>query len=137
MSADDRLRIHPKERLSGDVQHVDLSAAASRLRAEPHAATHGHRQVALVRHGPVSVLLFVFDPGGELKEHRTDGEVTIQVLTGELKVTFDEGSAVIGRGELLSLRPGQAHAVRAVEASEMLLTITQRESESPPSPLIK
>lgn len=131
MSADDRLRVHPKERLSGGVQHVDLADAATRLRAEPHAATNGHRQVAIVRHGPFSILLFVFERGGVLKEHRTDGEVTIQVLAGELEVMVGTGAAVIGRGELLSLPPGQSHSVRAMDASEMLLTICHRASESP------
>jgi len=123
MSTDDRLRVHPKERLSGAVQHVNLAEAVAALRAEPHEATNGHRQVALVRHGPFSLLLFVFEQGAELKEHRTEGEVTIQVLAGELAVTVDSDSVVLRRGELLSLEPGQSHAVRAVEASEMLLTI--------------
>lgn len=129
MSADERLRIHPRERLSGAVQQVNLADAAAKLRAEPHPATNGHRQVALVRHGPVSMLLFVFERDGLLKEHRTDGEVTIHVLAGELEITFGAGSAVLGRGELLSLEPGQPHSVRAVQESEMLLTICHRASE--------
>jgi quercetin dioxygenase-like cupin family protein len=136
MNTDDRLRVHPSVRLAGAVQQVDLIEAAKRLRAEPHAATHGHRQIAIVRHGPVSIMLFVFDRGGTLKEHATEGEVTIHVLDGELEITLGAEVAVLGRGELVSFAPGQPHSVRAVVESEMLLTVCQASSRShvPPGP---
>lgn len=123
MTQTERLREHPKDRLADPVQRVSLADAAARLRAEPHEAVSGHRQVALVRHGPVSMILFVFDRDGFLKEHSTDGEVTIHVLSGRLAVTTPTGEERLGAGELLSLAPGQSHAVRAMEPSEMLLTV--------------
>ncbi len=123
MTKADRLRTHPKDRLNDAVQRISLTEAAARLRAEPHEAVAGHRQVALVRHGPVSLILFAFDRDGVLKEHSTDGEVTIHVLGGQLSVTTTGGEVLLGRGELLSLAPGQAHSVRALESSEMLLTV--------------
>ncbi len=123
MSTDDRLRIHPHERLAGSVQHVDLGDAAARLRVEPHVARDGHRQVAIAKHGPLSLLLFVFEPEGLLKRHRTEGEVTIHVLAGALEVSVDAGPVLVRRGELLAIAAGASHSVRAVEASEMLLTV--------------
>ena len=123
MTKTERLREHPKDRLADPVQRISLPDAAARLRAEPHEAVAGHRQVALVRHGPVSLILFVFDQDGLLKEHSTDGEVTIHVLSGRLAVTTPTGEERLGAGELLSLAPGQSHAVRAMEPSEMLLTV--------------
>lgn len=131
MTADDRLREHPVERLAPPVQRIDLAAAVRQLRAEAHASTAGHRQVALVRRGPVSLILFVFEPGGLLKEHRTEGEVTIQVLAGRLAVTAGAETVDLGAGELVSLAPGQAHAVRAQEAGEMLLTVCRVPREPP------
>ncbi len=129
MSLDDRLRTPPRERLAGLVQHVNLGEAAATLRAEPHAAVSGHRQLALVRHGPLSLILFAFDADGSLKEHRTEGEVTIHVLRGRLAVTVDDDEFTLGGGELLSLAPGQPHAVRALEASDMLLSICRDPGE--------
>ena len=123
MSTDARLRTHPKERLASLVQAVDLTEAAERLRAEPHAAVDGHRQLAVVRHGPVSLILFVFEADGFMKEHQAEGEVIIQVLAGRLAVTAGGEAATVGKGELVSLAPGQPHALRALEPSEMLLTI--------------
>ena len=125
MSTDDRLRAHPKERLAAPVQRIDLQQSAALLRAEPHPPHAGHRQVALVRRGPFSLILFLFETGGVLKEHRTEGEVTIHVLSGRLEVTAAGDGHQVGAGGVIALAPGEAHAVRALEASEMLLTVCQ------------
>jgi quercetin dioxygenase-like cupin family protein len=126
MSADDRLRTHPSDRLATAVQRVDLAAAAATLRAEPHAPVAGHRQLAVVRHGPVSMILFAFEKDGHLKEHDADGEVIIHVLKGRLTVTLATEEVTLGAGQLLALAPGQRHAVSAAEASDMLLCIARQ-----------
>ena len=123
MSPDDRLREPPRERLGAAVQRIALAEAAAKLRAEPHASVGGHRQVALVKHGSLSVVLFAFERGGGLKDHRATGEVTIHVLTGRLEIPLATGPVTLGAGELLALAPGETHAVRALEPSEMLLTV--------------
>ena len=132
MSPEDRLRPHPRERLAAAVGRIDLAEETARLRAEPHPGTRGHRQLALVRRGPVSLILFVFDAGGLLTEHRTEGEVTIHALAGRLAVDTGGGVLEIGPGEIVSLAPGETHSVRAVEESEMLLTVCRTPAEQQP-----
>lgn len=119
----ERLRPHPEDRLASPVQVVDLAAAAAELRAEPHAAVSGHRQIAVVRHGPVTIIQFAFNEGGLLKEHRAEGVVTIQVLSGRLQVVVEEESRQVGPEELMALAPGVPHSVLALEASDLLLTV--------------
>ena len=119
----ERLRPHPEDRLAAPVQVVDLAAAAAELRAEAHAAVAGHRQIAVVRHGPVTIIQFVFDEGGLLKQHRADGVVTIHVLEGRLKVIVDEEAREISRDEIMALAPGVLHSVLALAPSDMLLTV--------------
>ena len=119
----ERLRPHPEDRLASPVQVVDLAAAAAELRAEPHAPVAGHRQIAVVRHGPVTIIQFVFDEGGLLKQHRADGVVTIHVLEGRLKVIVEDEAREIGRDEIMALAPGVMHSVLALTPSDMLLTV--------------
>lgn len=123
MSLTDRLRPHPEDRLASAVQVVSLAATAAQLRAELHAPVAGHRQIAVFRHGPVTMLQFVFEAGGLLKEHQADGVVTIHTLSGRLMVIADEEPHELGPGELVALAPAVPHSVRAIEASEMLLTV--------------
>jgi quercetin dioxygenase-like cupin family protein len=119
----ERLRPHPEDRLAAPVQVVDLAAAALELRAEPHASVAGHRQIAVIRHGPATVILLVFETDGLLKEHSAEGVVTIHVLRGGLQVVADEEARVVASGELMALAPGVPYSVRALAPSEMLLTV--------------
>ena len=83
---------------------------------------HSHERLAV---------LFVFEADGFIPEHRTDGEVTIHVLAGCLEVTVDGDVLPLGRGGLVTLAPKQAHAVRATEASDMLLTVCRIPAAAP------
>jgi quercetin dioxygenase-like cupin family protein len=127
----ERLRQHPEDRLASPVQVVDLAAAAAGLKAEAHASVSGHRQIAVVRHGPVTIIQFVFDEGGLLKEHRAEGVVTIHVLSGRLQVVVDEESRAVGAGELMALAPGVPHSLLALAPSEMLLTVHRLPADTP------
>lgn len=120
-----RLRAHPKERLGAPVQFVDVVDAAAKLRAEPHAGVAGHRQLALVRHGPLSLILFVFEKDGFLKEHQANGEVIIQVLAGRLSIAVGADEYTLGPGTFLSVAPGLRHSVKALDDSDMLLTVSR------------
>jgi quercetin dioxygenase-like cupin family protein len=77
----------------------------------------------VVRHGPVTIIQFVFDEGGLLKQHRADGVVTIHVLEGRLQVIADDEAREIGRDEIMALAPGVMHSVLALAPSDMLLTV--------------
>jgi quercetin dioxygenase-like cupin family protein len=123
MPSSERLRQHPQDRLAAPAQLVDLAAAAIQLEAEPHDAIAGHRQIAVFRHGPVTALLFVFQPEGLLKEHQAPGVVTVHCLAGRLVVTADDSDVELAAGQLLALAPGLKHSVRARVASRMLVTV--------------
>ncbi len=125
MSPAERLRPHPEERFAEPVQLLDLQAAAARLRAEPHDAIRGHRQIALFRSGPVTLVLFTLEAGGHLTEHRADGVVTIHLLGGKIDVGFEGGLHQLSPGQVVALAPGVLHEVRAHAPSEMLLSVHQ------------
>jgi quercetin dioxygenase-like cupin family protein len=119
----DRTRTHPTERFAPPAQAFDLDAAAAELARETTVPYAGHRQKALYRHGPSSLSLFVFQPGGELREHRTNGTVFIQVLRGRLTVGADGQRHDLPGGRVLVIAPGVPHDLRAEELTHMLLTV--------------
>jgi len=118
-----RLRRAPVERFAG-TQHVyNLTDIAAQLRAEPHPASDGHRQMTIAHHGSVALVLFDFEPDGRLVDHVADGLVTIQTLVGHVVVRTSEGNHELGAGSLLVLSPGVAHDLHANVASQVLLTV--------------
>ena len=130
---EDRLRTHPAQRFAGEEHHFDLGAALAKLKQERHPAVEGHRQITISHHGPVRLVLFAFDAGGKIPEHRAAGFVTIHVLRGSLRVRTPKRLYELGTGHVLALDPGVPHDVEAPEEAEMLLGV-HPESRKPATP---
>jgi quercetin dioxygenase-like cupin family protein len=122
-SSDERLRPHPSVRLTGPAVPLNLPDLARALHGEPHPPSRGHRQAGLVHRGPLRLVLFAFEPGGELPEHRAPGHVVVHCLRGRIEVHAADAWHQLGEGEALVMDPDVPHSVRSVTESEMLLTI--------------
>lgn len=118
-----RTRVPPQERFAPAEGEFDLEAASHALWNEANAGQHGHRQMALFRHGPATLALYCFEPGASLPDHAVDGPVIIQVLEGELIVRTEQNQHTLPAGRMLRLAPGVTHDVEARKRSRMLLTI--------------
>jgi len=123
MEQQERLRRAPVERFAGTEHVYDLTEIAGQLRAEPHPATDGHRQMTIAHHGPVALVLFDFEADGRLVDHVADGLVTIHVLAGHVQVKTAQGDHELGAGTLLVLSPGVAHDLHANVPSQVLLAV--------------
>lgn len=118
-----RLRRPPAERFAGAEHVYNVADIAAQLRVEPHPAKDGHRQVTIVHHGSVALVLFDFEQGGRLVDHVADGLVTIHTLAGHIQVKTREGRHELDAGTLLVLSPGVAHDLYAAMQSQVLLTV--------------
>jgi quercetin dioxygenase-like cupin family protein len=118
-----RRRPHPADRFAGTEHAVDLPGALRALRAESSPAANGHRQIALLHHGPVRLVLYAFQANGRIPEHQAPGWVTIHVLRGALTVRTPQARHALGDGHILSLAPGVPHDVEASMESDMLLGV--------------
>ena len=121
--ADERLRPPPNIREAGPELPLDLIATLRALRAEAHPPTQGHRQISVVHRGPLRLVLFAFEPGGRLPEHRAPGLVTILALAGRLRVRTPRGTHELEAGQAVLLDPDVPHDVEAMIESDMLLTV--------------
>ena len=122
-ASEERLRPHPSDRFAGAEHVLDLAGSLKALRAEPRATGNGHRQIALLHHGPVRLVLYAFDAGGKMPQHRAPGWVTIHVLRGALQVRTPDAQYTLGTGKVLALAPDVLHDVEAGEESDMLLGV--------------
>ena len=120
---EDRLRTPPAERFAGTNHLFSLADALAELRAEDHPARNGHRQITLFHRGPVSEVLFSFEPGGHLEEHSAPGLVTIHVLEGKLSVDAEGEDRQMTEGDVLILDADVPHDVRSKDGAAMLLTV--------------
>jgi len=122
-----RLREHPRQRFAHQEQFFDLNAEAEEILSEPVEMTQGHRQLALYRHGPMTVGMFVFQEGGRLPDHAANGVVSIQALSGSIEVTTPAKTHTLEPGQMLVLAPKVTHDVAAKTDARMLLTVCLEE----------
>lgn len=77
----------------------------------------------LVKEGPLRATLVGLAAGGELKEHRADGPISVHVLEGEIEFSAEGKQWRLSAGSLLSLAPAIRHAVRSATGGVFLLTV--------------
>ena len=107
------------ERLS-----LNLDAAMVDLReGEPRG--HDRRSVTLLRQSGLIVVLTMLETGAALQEHTAPGAVTIQVLDGRANVRVADETIDAGPGHLIAFDANVPHAVEAVDACTLLITIAQ------------
>jgi quercetin dioxygenase-like cupin family protein len=116
------LRTHT---LQAEHLFIDLGEAAVDLRAEVGEG-QDRRAVTLIRENGINVVLVYLVPGAVMREHAAPGPATVQVLDGHVRVdlgTDDHLDAEAGR--LIAFDAGVRHEVEALEASTLLLTLSQ------------
>jgi quercetin dioxygenase-like cupin family protein len=100
----------------------DLPAELHRLKAESTWST-GQNARTLIKYDDLRVVLMALQSSARTPEHRTDGRLTIQVLSGHLQVRASERTFNLRAGGILALDRGIRHDVTALEESAVLLTI--------------
>ncbi len=127
----DGRRQSPRERFAGKEHVFDVEAIAAGLRNESYPVRDGHRQMTVFHKGSMALVVFAFDAGGQLVDHRADAYVTIMALSGRLEVSTPNQTHHLPAGSLLVLDPGMPHDVHAPEESEMLLVVGQVGGDTP------
>jgi quercetin dioxygenase-like cupin family protein len=71
----------------------------------------------------VKVVVFAFDAGQELSEHRAASAATVVVTRGTLRFRLDGDEFPLAPGGFVHMPAGAPHALRAEEPTVMLLTL--------------
>ena len=100
----------------------DLPAEIHRLHAET-TWSNGQNARTLIKYDDFRVVLIALAADCRMREHKTEGRISIHLLSGHVQLkasgrTFDPRA-----GGLLALDQGVSHDVHALEESAFLLTI--------------
>jgi len=100
----------------------DLPAEIHRLQAETTWST-GHNARTLVKYDDLRVVLIALRANARIPEHKTEGRISVHVLSGHVQVKAAGRTFSLRPGGLLALDHGLPHSVEAMEDSALLLTI--------------
>ena len=101
----------------------DLPAILAEMKHEPTWRTARRNAATLLKQPIFRIVLVALQSGAEVAAHQTDSPITLQVIEGRIEVSIGDDECALGVGQLLTLRPGMRHAMRAQEDSAFLLTL--------------
>jgi quercetin dioxygenase-like cupin family protein len=116
-------RARPDRPAAGPVFHARLGEQVERLRQEPAWRAGDRNAITLVKTPALSLVLLALKEGARLHEHRAEGSLAVQVVSGSVRVDAGGRRVELAPGEVLVLEPGLEHALEAVRESAVLLTI--------------
>jgi quercetin dioxygenase-like cupin family protein len=116
------LRSH---QISGEVLSLDLEEESTAILDAARSAGIGHAAKTLVKDGPLRLVILGFTAGSALREHDTDGPVSIHALSGGVDVSIEERSERLEPGKALVINASISHSVVANEEAVLLLTIAR------------
>lgn len=101
---------HPK---SGEIVHfLPLGAALKDAKT-----------VAIVKTNHFEVMRLVIHAGIEMPSHEVSGSITLHCLEGAVELGLKHAVIRLSAGDWIYLDGGEAHSVRGLEDSALLLTI--------------
>ena len=100
----------------------DLPAEIHRLHAETTWNT-GQNARTLIKYDDFRVVLIALAAAARMQEHKAEGRISIQVLSGHIQVRASGRTFNLRSGGLLALDHGVSHDVHALEESALLLTV--------------
>jgi len=71
----------------------------------------------------ISVTLFAFAKGEEISSHSSEGDALVYILDGKSKITVDEETFEVVKGQSIVMPAGVPHALYAEENFKMLLLV--------------
>ncbi len=115
----------PSERFAGSAGFIDLDCEAAELLERAKSSPHARAERTLYRHQGVTIAMFAFQESASLPSHAADGVVSVQVLTGRVRIAAGDESFTLSRGQLLRMVPKLTHDLHAEDSSVVLVQIAR------------
>ncbi len=114
----------------GGPQHglIDLTAELANVSTKDHGAS-GRLAHPLISLPGLRVVLVSMKSGSQWTEHSTPGRITVQPLSGQIRMRWHSEEATLRPGHVLALASGVPHDVTAESDAVFLLTVARPQAD--------
>lgn len=102
---------------------MNLNEFIKLVKSETTWAESDRNSVTLFKSETMRIVLIGLHENAELKPHKADGVISVQVLEGSIEFTAGQQSTQLGKGQMIALQENITHSVRAETESFFLLTL--------------
>ena len=103
---------------------IDVDEYIQRLRNEPAWQKSDRNGITLFKTKGMRIVLVIMHAGAEMRPQAIDALVSLNVLSGALRITTDDQSAKVEGGQILTLHANITHHIQAVAETTFILTMT-------------
>ncbi|MEJ7587995.1 MAG: cupin domain-containing protein [Ferruginibacter sp.] len=104
--------------------NMDIPEFIKQLKAEAAWQTSDRNAMTVYKTNGMRIVLIALHKEAVMKKHTAEGNISVQVLEGEINFSTDDESIVLGQGKMIALHTGLPHSVMAIKESVFLLTLT-------------
>lgn len=102
---------------------IDLEKYSQQLLEEDGWKKNGRNGITILKTSGLSMVLVWLHADATLMDNLIDGHVTIQVIEGAVNCIIEAGTMQqLQKQQIISIHPGIAHSIIAVEKSLLLIT---------------
>jgi quercetin dioxygenase-like cupin family protein len=109
--------------LAESMLSFDLADEVRQLCEEDGWLQTGHNAKTLVKEADLRVVLVALRRGVAMDEHQATGPITIQAVSGKLRVSLPVQHVNLAPGQFVALEAALRHSVTALEDGAFLLTV--------------
>lgn len=109
--------------MDAPVVHIDVPDYLKQIKSEPTWEMSDRNAMTIYKTDAMRLVLIALHKNAVLEEHSTNGNISVQLLDGEINFNVEGKSYNLTKGQIITLHRNIPHSVNAVEESVFLLTI--------------
>lgn len=124
------LRPEGERILDAPLVHMDLKEFAKTIKSEKTWKEKDRNAMTIYKTDGMRMVLIALHKGAVLERHTANGNISVQVLDGEIKFSTDDQTVTLKEGQAIALHKNIYHEVTAIKESTFLLTLNTVKSLS-------
>lgn len=107
--------------------HIDLPACINQLKEESSWSDSDRNSLTVFKSDTMRIVLIGLHANAELKPHKANGVISVQVLEGTIRFSADQQTSTLNKGMMIALHENIIHSVTADTEAFFLLTMAMHQ----------
>lgn len=109
--------------LNAPLVEMNLYEFIDQIKHEKTWADSDRNSVTILKSETMTIVLIGLHKNAELKPHKANGVVSVQVLEGKINFITEQQISLLEKGQMIALQESITHSVKALTESFFLLTL--------------
>lgn len=115
--------------VSAPLVEMDLNKVITQIKGETTWTDSDRNAVTIFKSETMRIVLMGLHEHAELKPHKVNGMISVQVLEGKINFVAEQQTSLIEKGQMIALHENITHSVLALTETFFLLTLAMNKKQ--------